>query len=83
MSNFNKLKGKLTQNEIDEIVNAISYNCQYRIKEMLKRKITFFWQKIPYDDIFNNVVKTNKGWECVTQNPFYLVKMRKIIKDTF
>jgi hypothetical protein len=81
MSNFNKLKGKLTDSEKREITELVTHGCQVKVKQAVYSVLDRRSSQIPFNECLNNIYKTSKGWEVGTSNPFDFVEMRKAIRN--
>jgi hypothetical protein len=82
MNNFNDLKNKLTENDIEQLLDLVGYRCQAKTINRMRSVLTYSASSISYYGILNRLYKSKTQWEyCAGQSyPDEIRTIRAIFK---
>lgn len=80
MSTFNKLKGRLSNNDKQYISELVSKGCSYKVRQAIESALYRRASTVPYNEILNNIVKENDEWKIATTNNYDFIKIRQAIR---
>lgn len=63
--NFNDLKNKLTQDDINQILAIVSYRCRTKTTNRLRSILTYGTSSIGNFGIFDRLIKENNRWDYI------------------
>lgn len=67
--NFNNQKSKLTEKDIEEIVDIVGHRCHAKTKRRLRSILTYGGGGIPLCGILNRLILDDNGWQyCAGQS---------------
>lgn len=62
---FSELKGNLTQDDVDQIVEIVGYRCRIKTIHRLRSILAYSSSLIPNHGIMDRLVKETRGWAYI------------------
>ena len=79
--NFNNQRDKLTEKDIEQLIDVIGSRCRAKTKDRLRSILTYGIGTIGHYGIFNRLIKENNDWSyCAGQSyPDEIRTVRELI----
>ena len=63
--NFNDLKHKLTNLDVDQLVILIGHGCRHKTKVRIRSILTYGWGSVGSFGIYNRLIKEGGKWDYI------------------